>query len=64
MIKLPGMAKIKKKGKHKDRDMVSGLHFMFLFFEFLPFLSLIIRSMANQKQKIVLLVQSRILRTP
>ena len=27
-----------KKGKHKDRDMVSGLNFTFLFFEFLLFL--------------------------
>ena len=41
-----------KKGKHTDRDMVPGLNCMFLFFLiFASPGSLIIRSMANQKQK-------------
>ena len=48
----PRKGKNFKKGKLKDRDMVSGLNFMFLFFSiFASRRSLITRSMVNQKEK-------------
>ena len=39
----PRRGKNFKKGKRKYRDMVSGLNFTFLFFEFLPLLGVWIK---------------------